>query len=202
MLKKIIILDRDGTLNLDQKGYTHKIEEYFLLSGVKHGLKLLQSMGFEFYILTSQSGIGRGMFTQDDYEKFVNHLVKDLESEGIKIQGAFFCPHHAKHGQGSYKTDCNCRKPKSGLVEMVDSQFGPFDYENSWAIGDKLRDIEMAKNFNNLIKGILLPKNAGTEFEKKIQDQDKEKVDYTADSFLQAVKIIAQAEKAKKLKQF
>lgn len=187
MAKKVIFLDRDGTLNLD-KGYTYKVEDYLLLDGVKAGLKRLVDAGFGLIILTSQSGIGRGMYTESQYREFMEHLQADLASAGVTVLGAFHCSHHAEHGQGEYKIDCDCRKPKPGLMRQAEKVLGPFDYEQSWAIGDSVRDLEMAKNAHPKIKTILLPKNFATEHKKPLEESDYP--DYSVNNFLEAVAII------------
>jgi len=188
-MKKAIFLDRDGTLNRDE-GYTYKIQDYELLPRVKDGLKKLQEAGYSLYILTSQSGIGRSMYDEPDYNKFMNHLLEDLRSESIEIAATYFCPHHPEKAKGDYKIDCECRKPKSGLLKNCEEDHGPFDYRQSWAIGDGLRDIEMAKNIDSAIRGILLPKNFETKSEKAIKDEDRKKVDFVASNFFEAVEII------------
>ena len=89
--KKAIILDRDGTLNEDQ-GYIHKIEDFKLLPGVIEGLNLVKDK-FLFFIISNQSGIGRGFYTVDDFWKFNNHLTSKLKQNGIKIEKTYFNPH-------------------------------------------------------------------------------------------------------------
>ena len=186
-MKKIVFLDRDGTINRD-KGYTYKIEEYELLPGVKKGLENLIDKKFHIVILTSQSGIGRGMYSEEDYKKFAEHLIADLKNSGIKILGMYYCPHHPEEGIGEYKKDCHCRKPKPGLILEAEKDQGPFDYSNSWAIGDTVRDLEMAKNTHSDIKTILLPKNYGTTDNKPIEKSDFP--DFKAENFEKAVKVI------------
>lgn len=186
-MKKVIFLDRDGTLNHD-RGYTHKVEDYKLLEGVKEGLKRLADAGFSFVILTSQSGIGRGMYDESAYKKYVDHLLDDLKASNVHVAGVYHCPHHAEQGIGGYKVDCDCRKPKPGLLNKAEEELGPFDYKNSWSIGDAVRDLEASKAKHAGIRTILLPKNFGTEDEKKIEESDFP--DYKAKNFLEAVDII------------
>lgn len=186
-MKKIVFLDRDGTLNLD-KGYTYKLKDYKLLEGVKKGLKKLVENGFDLIVLTSQSGIGRGMYNEEDYKKFTDHFVNDLKSDGVEVLGIYHCPHHSEYGRGKYKIDCDCRKPKPGLMCCAAGVNGPFDYENSWAVGDSVRDLEMAKNFHIQIKTILIPKNYGTKFVEPVEQSNFS--DYQVDNFQEAVNII------------
>jgi len=135
-MNKIIFLDRDGTLNED-KGYTNKIGDYNLLPNTTNGLKKLQTQGFKLIIVTNQSGIGRGYYTEDQMHKFNNHLLNKLKQENINIEEVLFCPH-------TPQKDCNCRKPK---IKLIEPYFTPnFDKNNSYVIGDRSSDIELANN--------------------------------------------------------
>jgi histidinol-phosphate phosphatase family protein len=143
-MNKIIFLDRDGTLNED-KGYTNKVRDYNLLPNTTKGLKKLQAQGFKLIIVTNQSGIGRGYYTEDQMHEFNNHLINDLKQENINIEEVLFCPH-------TPQKDCNCRKPKPKLIEPY---FTPdFDKNNSYVIGDRASDIELANNAG--IKSVLV----------------------------------------------
>ena len=133
---KAIFLDRDGTLNKDS-GYVHKIEDFELLPGVIEGLKLLQHE-FIFIIITNQSGIGRGYYTEDDFQAFNNHLLKDLAKEGIQIKKTYFCPHKKEE-------NCVCRKPKTKFINQAISEFN-IDLKKSWMIGDHPSDVQLGTN--------------------------------------------------------
>ena len=127
MSKAFIFLDRDGTLVRDP-GYVHRLEDYALLDGVVEGLQLLRDAGYRFAILTNQSGIGRGHFGESDFTRFQGHLVRDLGSQDIKIEGTFHCPHGPEDG-------CSCRKPSAGLLRKAQAEFGA-DLSRSWMLGD------------------------------------------------------------------
>ena len=135
-MNKIIFLDRDGTLNKDD-GYTNKAGDYNLLPNTSNGLKKLQSQGYKLIIVTNQSGIGRGYYTEDQMHEFNNHLINELKQENINIDKVLFCPH-------TPQKECDCRKPKTKLIEPY---FTPdFDKANSYVIGDRSSDIELANN--------------------------------------------------------
>jgi len=140
-MNKAVFLDRDGTINVDT-GYVHKIKDLKFERRAIKGLKEMQNLGYLLIIITNQSGIGRGLYAEDQYHKFMDYMYRQLEMDGIKIDRDYFCPHHAKEGRGKYKTDCDCRKPKIG---MLDQAVGDFDINisSSWVIGDKTADIEM-----------------------------------------------------------
>ncbi len=184
--RKVVLLDRDGTLNVDARGYTHRIEDYELFPRVKEGLKRLQDAGFILIILTSQSGIGRGIFNQKQYEAFMDHMLNDLSSFGIKIKGTFFCPHHPSKGLGQYRVKCDCRKPKAGLVFQAERELGPFDYSSTWAIGNSVRDAEMAKNADSKIRTILV----GIELEETKRAVEEGIIDFVVEDMTHAADII------------
>src|SRR3989338_7826768 len=105
-MNKAVILDRDGVLNKDP-GYVHKIEDFGLYPDVMAALKLLK--GFNLFIITNQSGIGRGFYTEEDFHKFNDHLISKLTKEGIEIKETFYCPHHPDE-------ECSCRKPGTKFI--------------------------------------------------------------------------------------
>jgi len=130
-IRKAIILDRDGTL-IEDKNFAYKVEDFELLPGVIEGLKLLQR-DFLLFIVTNQSGIGRGYYSENDFFKFNNHLIKVLEENQIRIEKTFYCPHIKEE-------NCECRKPKIKYIkEIVDGWNA--DVEGSWMIGDHPSDI-------------------------------------------------------------
>ncbi len=134
--KKAIILDRDGTL-IEDRNYAYKIEDLEILPGVIEGLKYLQS-DFVFFIVTNQSGIGRGYYTVEDFEKFNTHLLKILDKDDIKILKTYYCPH--------LKEDiCDCRKPKTKYINEIINEFN-VDIKESWMMGDHPSDIGFGIN--------------------------------------------------------
>ena len=144
IMKKVVFLDRDGTLNFDN-GHTHKISDFKLIDGVNEALKNLQDNGYKLIIVTNQAGIGRGLFSEEDYLKFRNYMHGKLKERGILIFAEYFCPHHPERGVGKYLSNCNCRKPKTGMFETAAKEFN-LDLNDCWMIGDKLSDIEAGKN--------------------------------------------------------
>jgi len=133
---KAIILDRDGTL-IEDKNYSYKVEDFELLPGVIEGLKLLRNQ-FLFFIVTNQSGIGRGYYTIRDFHDYNNHLLKILEEEQINILKTFFCPHLRED-------NCKCRKPKTKFIDEIIKEFN-VDIKQSWMIGDHPSDIQFGIN--------------------------------------------------------
>ena len=130
-LNKAIILDRDGTL-IEDKDYAFKVEDFELLPGVIEGLKILQE-NFLLFIVTNQSGIGKGYYTDREFHKFNDHLIRILKEHQIRIERTFYCPHVRED-------NCECKKPKIKYIrEIVDGW--NVDINNSWVIGDHPSDI-------------------------------------------------------------
>lgn len=183
-MKKIIFLDRDGVINVDT-GYTHKVSDFQFENNAIEGLELLRDNGFEFIIITGQSGIGRGYYTERDFLKFNNHVVSKLEKHGIKVLKTYFSPYHPEKGIGKYRKATRCRKPGPGMLEEAEKDF-EIDNKNSWMIGDKWADVKCGKNFG--IKSILLKTGKGGSDEKHKTD-----VDFVADDLLGAANFIIKA---------
>ena len=175
--KKAIILDRDGTL-IEDKNYAYKIEDFELLDGVIEGLKLLQN-NFLFFIVTNQSGIGRGYYTVQDFHNFNNHLINILKKQKIEILKTYFCPHLKKE-------NCECRKPKTKFIEEIINEFN-VDIKRSWMIGDHPSDIEFGINAG--CRTIFLTTGHG---DKHIDDLESLGIQPTiiCDNFLKASKQI------------
>lgn len=152
-MNKTVFLDRDGTINVDY-GYVYKIEDLQFIDGALEGLKILSDLGYKLIIITNQSGIGRGMYTKKDFKVFNNYMLKTLKEEGININKVYYCPHNPDD-------NCNCRKPKLELFYKAIDDFN-IDINNSFAIGDKPRDLSICKNEN--VKGILLTKDNNKEY--------------------------------------
>lgn len=136
---KTIFLDRDGVVNIDHD-YVHKIDEFEFIDGVIEACKYLQKIGFQFVIITNQSGISRGFYTQKDFDILTNWMIKEFANNDIIISGVYLCPHGPND-------NCNCRKPKTGMIDQACNDL-KIDLSNSWLIGDKGSDIECAINAN------------------------------------------------------
>ena len=176
-MDKVILLDRDGTLNNDID-YVHKVEDFELLPGVIVGLKLL-SKDFIFVVITNQSGISRGLYTEEDMHKFNEKLVNELKKENIEIKKIYFCPH-------APEDNCDCRKPSTKYIKEAEKEFD-IDLNNSWVIGDHPSDVEMGANSG--CKAVYLLTGLG---KKHFEDLEKNNIKPTfiAESFLHAAKFI------------
>lgn len=152
MPNKAIFLDRDGTIN-KEKNYLINIQEFDYLPYVVDSLKELQAMGFLLIIVTNQSGIARGFYAEEEYLVFQKWIEDDLKSKGINITKTYYCPHLESGIISEYAIDCDCRKPKLGLFYKAQKDFD-IDFDGSYAIGDKERDVFIADSTG--VRGIIL----------------------------------------------
>ena len=165
-MRKVIFLDRDGTINVE-KSYLHKWEDFEFEKNAIEGLKELKNLGYEFIVVTNQSGIGRGYYTEEDLVTLNNQMTEKLKEFGIEILECFYCPHHPEKGIGKYKVDCNCRKSNPGMLLEGIKKYN-VDIDNSFMIGDKKGDLEAGKKAG--LKSILVL----TGYGKKIEEEVKE----------------------------
>jgi len=134
---RALFLDRDGVINID-KEYLYKIEDFEFVDGIFETIKLFQNDGYIIVIVTNQSGIGRGYYTQEDYMKLTEYMIDEFLKNGIKIDGVYHCPH-------TPEDRCSCRKPRSGMFMAAKKDFR-IDMKSSVMIGDKESDMRAAKN--------------------------------------------------------
>jgi len=139
-LKKAVFLDRDGTINEEQE-YLWQVEAFRFIDGAIEGIRLLNAAGFMVVVVTNQSGIGRGYYTEDDLDRLHRYMDAELEKSGVKITACYYCPHHPLHGVGRYGTECACRKPLPGMLLQAAGELD-IDLAASWMVGDKKADID------------------------------------------------------------
>ena len=155
MEKKIIYLDRDGVINEDF-GYVSKVENFKFVDGVFEACRIFIELGYEIIIVTNQSGIGRGYYSLEDFQILTNYMLDEFRKQNIDILKVYFCPH-------APEVNCECRKPKDGMIIQSLNDFS-IDLKNSWLVGDKISDIECAKN-GNIANKILID-------EEKVSNSD------------------------------
>lgn len=136
-MQKALFLDRDGIINVDY-GYVHTIETFEFTEGIFELLKLFQSKGYLLFVVTNQSGIGRGYYTEEAFTTLTTWMIQAFKQQGITIHAVEHCPH-------TPADKCHCRKPKTGMIDKL-LQHYPIDLQNSWMIGDKQSDIDLAYN--------------------------------------------------------
>ncbi len=187
-MNKAIFLDRDGTINVD-KGYVHKIKDFQYIDGVIEALKLFTTLGYIIIVVTNQSGIARGYYTDKDLEKLNKWMISDLREKGVVVSKVYYCPHLPEAIIWEYRLNCQCRKPKTGLFWKAKQEFD-INMSNSYAIGDKMRDLAICKETD--IKGILLKSKNELYMKTSIKDNI-----VICNNLLQAANLIWKRDKGK-----
>lgn len=152
-MHKVIFLDRDGTINVD-KGYVHRPQDWEWLPKAPEALTMLQDAGYLLAIVTNQSGIGHGLYTEEAMHQLHDYMMSELKKKGITLATIEYCIHRR---DGT----CECRKPGTKMATQVEAKVGSIQYADSWTIGDKIADMQFGKNIGT--KTILLRSNYWTE---------------------------------------
>ncbi len=138
-----LFLDRDGVLNVD-KGYVSRIEDFEWVEGVAQTIKTFNERGWFVFVVTNQSGIARGYYTEEDMTQLHAWMLDELAKDGALIDQIYHCPFHEAGEIARYRKDSFDRKPKPGMLLQAMADF-PVKREASFLIGDKPTDIEAAR---------------------------------------------------------
>jgi len=152
-----VFLDRDGTL-LHEVGYLSRREDVRWFSSSVDAIRLLNRASFRVFVLTNQGGVGLGMFPESFVEQTHRELDAHLKSSGARVDGWYFCPHHPRARVASLAVDCDCRKPKPGLIRRAQQDFA-LDLPASFVVGDKQVDVDLAAAIG--AKGVLVETGHG-----------------------------------------
>lgn len=143
VLRKAAFLDRDGVINHD-KAYVHRWEDFEFVPGALEGMRLLQQAGYVLVIVTNQSGLARGYYSEQQYQALNAALRRHLAGQGVRLAGIYHCPHHPKGSVPELAIDCDCRKPAPGMLLRAARELG-LSLRESLMVGDKASDIEAAR---------------------------------------------------------
>ena len=135
---KTVFVDRDGVINQERSDYVKSISELEIYPNVAKNIKLLKDAGFLVVVITNQSAVNRGIVTPEMINQIHNSIQDHLKKYGTFLDGFYYCPHTPNE-------NCNCRKPKSGLLEKAILELN-IDLNSSWMIGDSDSDIEAANS--------------------------------------------------------
>ena len=113
-MKRAVFIDRDGTIN-EEKEYLYRTDEFAFIPGAPQAIRLLNEAGFLVIVVSNQSGVARGYYTEEDVHLLHRHIAVQLEQFGARVDAWLFCPHHPA-GRGSYALPCRCRKPLPGML--------------------------------------------------------------------------------------
>lgn len=138
-MQKALFLDRDGVINVEVN-YLHKIEDFTFIDGIFDLCKYYQDLGYIIIVVTNQSGIARGFYDEDDFNRLTSWMIDEFKKNDIDVKKVYHCPHHP-----DFDSTCSCRKPNPGMLFNAIKDFD-IDIKNSIIIGDKERDIEAGIN--------------------------------------------------------
>lgn len=173
--RRFVILDRDGTLNVERQ-YLADPEELELLPGVIEGLRYLRDLGLGLVVVTNQSGVARGYFDSERVDQVHWRLKRLLQGYGISLDALYFCPHAPGDG-------CSCRKPATGLVEQAAGELS-FDPAHCFVIGDQLADVQLGKALGAVTFLVT------TGYGAQTRANPEANADFVVDSLVQAARLI------------
>ncbi len=142
MSRPAVFLDRDGTM-IEEVGYLSRWDAFQWYPWTIDAVRLLNRAGFLVCVVTNQGGIGLGLFSEAFVHDVHRAMEKDLDAAGAKVDGWFYCPHHPRATIDARRIDCDCRKPRPGLVLQAAQQFD-IDLSRSFVVGDKVTDLGVA----------------------------------------------------------
>ncbi len=142
-LRRAAFLDRDGVINIDH-GYVSRWDQFEFMPGAVQAMKRLSDADYTLVVVTNQSGIARGMYTEEDFSLLTRQMCEHLQAHGVPVAGVFHCPHHPKGQRAEFAIDCACRKPRPALLSRAIEHLG-LDARTSFMVGDKHSDIQAAR---------------------------------------------------------
>lgn len=143
-MKRAVFIDRDGTLS-EEVGYINHPERFRLFPYSGEAIRHLNENGWLAIVTTNQAGVARGYFSEAMIETVHKGMKDKLATEGARLDAIYYCAHHPSVGEPPYRVDCDCRKPKPGLITRAATDFN-VDLKHSWMVGDRYSDIQMARN--------------------------------------------------------
>jgi len=158
-LPSAFFIDRDGTINEDS-GYIATPNELIIYPWVAEAVRLINEAGLKAIVVTNQSGIARGLYTEDELRAIHDRMIGELQREGARIDAIYYCPHHPDYGGNRYRKECECRKPQPGMLHAAAREQN-IDLARSWVIGDKASDINLAASAG--ARGALVLTGYGSE---------------------------------------
>ena len=142
--KKAVFLDRDGVITQDPPHYAHKANQLRLIPNSAEAIRLLNKNNFKVIVISNQSGVARGYYHEEETHIFNKALEKELKKKDADIDYFYYCPHHPEAIIKKYRIECNCRKPKPGMIQKASNDLN-IDLSQSYMIGDRLSDILAGK---------------------------------------------------------
>jgi D-glycero-D-manno-heptose 1,7-bisphosphate phosphatase len=186
MSRRAIFIDRDGTIS-EEVGYVNHPTRYRVFPFAPEAVKTINEAGWLAILVTNQAGVARGYFKEDLIQLVHDKLSQELARGGARLDAVYYCPHHPTVGEPPYRFDCDCRKPKPGLITRAAADLD-IDLARSWMIGDRYGDTELARNAGTRAALVLTGYGRG-EYEYQ-RDAWQRGPDFVAENLLEAVREI------------
>jgi D-glycero-D-manno-heptose 1,7-bisphosphate phosphatase len=142
-MRPAAFIDRDGVINED-RAYVHRSADFEFIPGSIDALRILRAAGFLLVVITNQSGIARGLFSEADYHELEAYMRACLTAAGVSLDSIQYCPHLPDSPIPQYRLDCECRKPRAGMIRTAAGQLN-IDLSRSVLIGDRKADVEAGR---------------------------------------------------------
>jgi len=183
MKRRAVFIDRDGTI-AEEVGYINHVSRFRLFPYAASAIRHLNESDWLAIVITNQAGVARGYFSEDTVELVHAAMRKELESAGARLDAIYYCAHHPSVGEPPYRLDCDCRKPKPGLISRAAKDFD-LDLETSWMVGDRYSDVELARNAG--VRSVFVMSGYGRGEWEHQRPNWTEQPDWVAENLLEAV---------------
>ena len=190
MKRPAVFIDRDGTIS-EEVGYVNHPSRFRVFPYSAEAIRILNDNGWLAIVITNQAGVARGYFPEEMIASVHDRLKSDLAN--AQLDAIYYCAHHPTVGEPPYRFDCNCRKPKTGLIDRAAKDF-EIDLGASWMVGDRYGDVELARNAG-LNSAFVLSGYGRGEYEYQSRNW-KHQPDIVCETLLEAVKMIVNSSTA------
>jgi D-glycero-D-manno-heptose 1,7-bisphosphate phosphatase len=188
--RRAVFIDRDGTIS-EEVGYVNHPSRYKVFPFAAAAVRALNEAGWLAVLVTNQAGVARGYFKEELIGEVHKVLASELERGGARLDAVYYCPHHPSVGEPPYRFDCDCRKPRPGLLKRAAQELG-LDLSRCWMVGDRYSDTELARNAGARSAFVLTGYGRG-ELEYQ-SDAWPHRPDLVAENLLEAVKTIVKSD--------
>ena len=185
-MKRAVFIDRDGTIS-EEVGYINHPSRFRVFPYAATAIKHLNESGWLAIVVTNQAGVARGYFTEEMIKTVHADMTSELERAGARLDAVYYCAHHPSVGEPPYRFDCDCRKPKPGLITRAVQDFD-IDLAGSWMVGDRYSDVELARNAG--VQSMFVMSGYGRGEWEHQRESWTEQPDQVAEDLLEAVRVI------------
>ena len=186
-MRRAVFIDRDGTIS-EEVGYINHPSRFRVFPYAAAAIKHLNEAGWLAIVVTNQAGVARGYFSEDMIKTVHAEMTKELEHGSARLDAIYYCAHHPSVGEPPYRFDCDCRKPKPGLISRASRDLN-IDLAGSWMVGDRYSDVELARNAG--VKSMFVLSGYGRGEWEHQRSSWTVQPDLVAENLLEAVRVIA-----------